>query len=316
MLAGLIEADDRAARDAALDALVRDHVRPLLDRIIGRFRRSEPLTNDDAAELESRVLVRLIHRLHSVPEEIEEAIEQLENYVATLTYHTLYDLRRERFPERTRLKNRLRYVLTHDDRLALWQAEGGSVAGLAAWHGAEAFARSFDYSTIVVTPQMRNAEQPADAVVLLLRAKGSPVPFDALVGVVAELWNVRDSGEELPAPQASSDVLTELAGRQYLALLWREIIALPARQRTALLLNLRDIGGANALTLFLLLGIATLPDIAAAIEVSAEELVSLWDELPFDDMAIAGRLGISRQQVINLRKAARARLARRTVHLK
>jgi hypothetical protein len=37
----------------------------------------------------------------------------------------------------------------------------------------------------------------------------------------------------------------------------------------------------------------------------------LWKELPLDDLTIAGRLGATRQQVINLRKSARARLVRR-----
>jgi hypothetical protein len=41
-------------------------------------------------------------------------------------------------------------------------------------------------------------------------------------------------------------------------------------------------------------------------------LSALWDQLPLDDLSIAARLGVTRQQVINLRKAARARLARRT----
>jgi len=42
-----------------------------------------------------------------------------------------------------------------------------------------------------------------------------------------------------------------------------------------------------------------------------EALAELWNSLPLDDHAIAARLGITRQQVINLRRAARERLARR-----
>ena len=45
----------------------------------------------------------------------------------------------------------------------------------------------------------------------------------------------------------------------------------------------------------------------------AEELAGMWNSLPLDDRGIAERLGITRQQVINLRKSARARLARRMV---
>ena len=43
----------------------------------------------------------------------------------------------------------------------------------------------------------------------------------------------------------------------------------------------------------------------------APELAALWPDLPLEDAAIAERLGLTRQQVINLRKSARARLGRR-----
>jgi hypothetical protein len=42
-----------------------------------------------------------------------------------------------------------------------------------------------------------------------------------------------------------------------------------------------------------------------------ERLASLWNDLPIEDVEIAEHLGVTRQQVINLRKVARERLARR-----
>ncbi|MGH9763461.1 MAG: hypothetical protein ACREAC_21730, partial [Blastocatellia bacterium] len=39
------------------------------------------------------------------------------------------------------------------------------------------------------------------------------------------------------------------------------------------------------------------------------ELANLWDELPLPDSKVAEYLGITSQQVINLRKSARKRLA-------
>ena len=47
------------------------------------------------------------------------------------------------------------------------------------------------------------------------------------------------------------------------------------------------------------------------LSMSAEQFSQLWDELPLDDASIARLFGITRQQVINLRKTARERLARR-----
>jgi hypothetical protein len=58
-------------------------------------------------------------------------------------------------------------------------------------------------------------------------------------------------------------------------------------------------------------GVAGQAEIAAAIGVSPERLGELWPRLPVDDEWIAGELQVSRRQVINFRKCARERLARR-----
>jgi hypothetical protein len=52
-------------------------------------------------------------------------------------------------------------------------------------------------------------------------------------------------------------------------------------------------------------------ELASALGFSTAQLAELWPRLPLDDAAIAGKLGLTRQQVINLRKSARARLGRR-----
>jgi RNA polymerase sigma factor (sigma-70 family) len=99
--------------------------------------------------------------------------------------------------------------------------------------------------------------------------------------------------------------------RAKLRALWREIRELPARQAVALLLSLRDEKGREVVSLFPLTGTATLREIAAAIALPAERFAGLWSRLPLDDLSIAELLGATRQQVINLRKSARERLARR-----
>src|SRR5262249_43443346 len=90
-----------------------------------------------------------------------------------------------------------------------------------------------------------------------------------------------------------------------------EIGELPLNQRTAILLNLRDDDGAAALPLLPLVGISTMRAIAAVLEMPAVELAGLWPSLPLDDATIATRLGLTRQQIINLRKSGRQRLGRR-----
>jgi hypothetical protein len=74
-----------------------------------------------------------------------------------------------------------------------------------------------------------------------------------------------------------------------------------------LLLNLTG----DAISLFLMTGTASLRALAAGLEMSAEALASLWNDLPLSDNEVASRLSCTRQQVINLRMAARKRLANR-----
>ena len=104
------------------------------------------------------------------------------------------------------------------------------------------------------------------------------------------------------------DVLTH---RERLERLWGEIRELPPRQRAALLLNLRDDEGRGMIELWPQTGIASLAELARALDLTEAALRELWPTLPRDDQWIAARLGVTRRQVINLRKCARGRLARR-----
>jgi len=98
--------------------------------------------------------------------------------------------------------------------------------------------------------------------------------------------------------------------RNWLGLVWAEIRELPENQRAALLLNLRSVHGA-AVALIADLGLATFSEIATALGMNVQALAELWNRLPLEDREIAERLGLERQQVINLRSAARQRLERR-----
>ena len=311
----LIDAAGEDARESAIEDLVTGVVKPVIASILKRFRRTEPnLHIEDLEEISSLVALRLIRKLRAAAVHEEHAIESLESYLGTLTYNALYDFRRQRYPERHRLKRNLRYILTREKSFSLWEAPDAFVAGLAKWSGqlpprSEVFSLTSSEATAI----MRDKTRPVEALHAVFERAGHPVAFDSLVDVMAELWNVRDvviENGEFP-PDEKRDQLSSLEQRQYLESLWWEIRELPCNQRSALLLNLRDAGGSNALMLFLLLEVADAEEIARVAGLSQEELQRIWESLPLDDLAIAERLKITRQQVINLRKSARSRLARR-----
>src|SRR5262249_37163996 len=108
-------------------------------------------------------------------------------------------------------------------------------------------------------------------------------------------------------PDRNPGIDRRIEQRSFAARLWNEIRDLPLPQRRALLLNLADDG----LNLFLLTGVAHFREIAEALNMEAEELAGLFQNLPLEDNAIAARLGLTRQQVINLRMSARKRLSNR-----
>jgi hypothetical protein len=96
----------------------------------------------------------------------------------------------------------------------------------------------------------------------------------------------------------------------HLQRLWEIIAGLPVGQRIALLLNLRGDQGDSPVTLFPLIGVASIEQIAGMLEMPFPELAAMWGRLPLGDQEIAERLALTRQQVINLRMSARKRLTR------
>ena len=163
----------------------------------------------------------------------------------------------------------------------------------------------------------------AEAAPALIRWAGGPLQLDDLVELVGQLLGLADAPAVRPGAdddrpsdaEAIADpapsALAVLSDRQALAGLWAEVEQLRVRQRLALLLNLRDDEGHGVIALLPVTGVASIRSIAAMLEMPASELAALWPVLPLEDAAIAQRLGLTRQQVINLRKSARARLGRK-----
>lgn len=299
--------------EVEIERLLVEVAAPLVHRIVARYCRASAHVARDAGDMESTVNLRLLQKLRRVAGSPADAIQDLESYIATLTYNVVNDHLRRRYPERVRLKNRLRYTLTHDPRLALWSAPRGMVAGLHAWSGGRVALTSVPLPPAEVTRPMRDRRHPAEALQALLEATGTPVELEALIDFMAELWNVVDLApvEVEPLEKEWQNAPSQLERRELLAALWREIEQLRPMQRKALLLNLRDDDTVNVVALLVLTGTAKLDGIAAALEMSGDELVSIWNDLPLDDLRISLLLGVTRQQVINLRKSARERLRRR-----
>lgn len=295
---------------AEIEALVVGQAQPLIRRLLAhQARSSSAIGPDDVEELGARITLKLVEKLRRVRSSPDAAIRNFESYVVTLTQNAVHDHLRERFPERARLKKRLRRALTDEPRTALWTTRHGVASGLEEWEGRE------DVLHAVPEDPARNVdpERLAAALVALFAALRQPVLFEALVSFVAVEWKVADlpdadvDQEAVAAPAAEQ----RTENRDFARALWREIVLLNAMQRKALLLNLRYSGTTNVVALIVLTGVARLAEVAEALEMTPHELAALWKSLPLEDQRIAEMLGVTRQQVINLRRAARERLERR-----
>jgi len=280
---------------------------------------------DDFEDVRSEVLTRLVGRLQRMRSGAAEPVADFPGYVAVVAYNCCHAYFRTRFPERSRLKLKLRYLVQHDSQFRLVAGSDESFwCGLAEWPD-RMFERGRSSLSLPATPSVGFdfRTSPARFVHALLRQIAKVIQLDELADLVASIAGIgggellsadddRNGTSELRDSSAGADRILE--GRDDLRQLWKEIELLPPRQRVALLLNLRDDSGGNALQIFPMTGVADLDTLASALDLSSDALTELWSRLPLDDLALAERLGLTRQQIINLRKCARERLTRRTVN--
>jgi len=317
-----------AAEHDALRVLI-DEVTPVIEGVV-HGKAGAVLAANEREELFSEAVLQVIKRLQEIKSEPpRQPITNFKGYAAVMAFHVVHAHFRRVHPERRRLRNRIRHVVRKSTSLALWQSHSGQfVCGRASWSetvSEESSEADLDripplsppvsvtWNDNVGRPQITRA---LDHVFAHVR---KPVELERLVEKIAELFHLPMT----PTQAARSDRIDETASvesslvyRSALIEVWREVDLLPPRQRIALLLGLRDENGSAITSLLILLRIATFDELAGAVELSREELAAIWDQLPLPDMAIAERLDLTRQQVINLRKSARERLGRRLPFLR
>ena len=338
------EAADAALRaylDATSDPGATSELGELLDRIASPLvwkivrrqlgGRAAGFDSADLEDLHATTLLKLQIHFVSIRAGEREKPASVADYVAVSAFNAAAGFLMAREPERTRLRDRVRYVLRREARFAVWSgADRELVCGLEADRGGppDEAAR---FRLIALVAQSAAATgtgwgQLPRLVSALLDRLATPCRFEELVDVLAERMGIVDGGP-LPLddpstaadgstppfdpPDGSPTVERRLDLRGQLDALWREVAALPGHQRFALLANLRGEGGEDLLDVLASSGTVGEDALAAALGLSAEEWREVAPTLPRDDLWIAARLGLTRQQVINLRKSARLRLARR-----
>jgi len=336
-----LEATDELSSARLAEQLVVVQAGPIIQGII-RYKLPVSLDHSawnydsqDAEDVRSEAILELLAWLRKFKTDPENnAVRNFRSFVAALAYRACATYLRKKHPQRLSLKNKIYYSLTHNRDFALWKGSDDEwLCGFAAWS---------DHKVAGPTSRLQHLREnrhgleqaalprgdvrlmsPTELLAGIFAWVNSPIKLDDLVSAIAELWGVRDhipetrSQEESTAkprgggPISQINITTEIEQRVYLQRIWVEIGELPLRQRCALLLNLTESPGHGVIALLPITGIASVRQIAQTLGMTDQQFTEIWNALPLDDAAIASHLGVTRQQVINLRKSARERLVRR-----
>lgn len=330
LLRPFILVDDEREETAILTALFAEHIAPIVRHILScklQFYTRHGVRqykHPDVEEVYHDVQMHLLRRLRALKADpTHKPISNMYGYIAAVTRTTCDEYLRRKYPQRRSLKDKLRHQLTTRAEFALWETTDGVwLAGLAYWKE-RTIVESPDRDALIASLGALDAHAQSTQELLstIFQAAAQPLELEYLTALVGYLWGIEDHphesldegggalAEQLAHPEADPAAILEF--RQLLERLWVEICQLPRRQRIALLCNLRNQRGVNVITLLPATGIANVEQIAAALEIPLPEFEQLWTVLPLDDLQLAQYLGATRQQVINLRRSARDRLARR-----
>jgi hypothetical protein len=336
MLGPFLAATSESTSDDLLRAIIDEHAEPIIKKILRsklRVSLNERGTqqNQDALEIAGDLRATIVSTLRALRQNPNQtAIASFPDFVAIKAYSACADYFREKHPQRWRLKSLLRRHLRQNPRFTLWESEdhrwhaGFSERQETGSDGQEPDASdSFSYPTVEELSD--TLMKPDEFLAVLFERAGGPIDFDEVVNIAAETWQIHDRPTESidtccadrNSPFTSREARVDLALEQRLFLdqVWNEVCQLPVLQRAALLLNLRDSRDGGVISFLPFLGVASKEELARLLEMPYEGFQKIWTELPLDDLRIAQMFGITRQQVINLRKTARERLARRTRRL-
>ncbi len=323
----LVEKSEEQA-DELVSQLITAHAEPVIKGVIrfklrlNSYRETQRAEFDDIHQEAVLQLVAQLQRFRKLPE--ANPISDVRGMAAVIAHRTCARWMRRQFPERHAFKNRLHYLMTRQRGFAVWQDDDGKqVTGFEAWQEQKKRRAGLEIDRLPAHLRTLKTSKPqelAEAVAAIFNHLGGPVEFDELVSALATMVGISDqpvetlADDEESAPEHAAGEPHHgwrIEKKMFLQRLWEELQQLPLNQRAALLLNLKDASGSGCITLFPAIGIATVRQIAKALEITAERFAEVWNDLPLEDARIAELLGLTRQQVINARKSGRERLARR-----
>src|SRR5262249_7079822 len=144
----------------------------------------------DVEDVSGEVMVELIARLQAMKNGgNREAIGSFAGYTAVASYHACNEYLRRKYPNRHRLKNRLRYLLNNEKKFAIWEDERSEwMCGLRKWQPGTAPApaeRVAQWREVLGDLPHGQTSRPAEFLAVVFEKLRGPVEFDELVDIMA-----------------------------------------------------------------------------------------------------------------------------------
>lgn len=287
--------------------------------------------NQDAEDLYQEIMTKVVQALHDLRNPSSKSdIQNLSQYVGRIASNACNDLLRTKSPARARLKNNLRFLLTHHRDFAVWKTERETFVGFAVWRdtskSVSAQKQLFDLEQTLASFRStrlrgQNVKQvPLTRLVAeLFSWIGSPVELDELVNAIATLLDIKDHPTESIDDQtlayaetrisdSTLSTSSRLEAQALLRHLWQALRELSTEQRDVFCLGFEDQSGRDLFTVLLEAEVVTFQELAKQLGRSTKAIAELWSKMPMDDEAIAVELGTTRAQVYKWRFRALQRL--------
>jgi RNA polymerase sigma factor (sigma-70 family) len=337
LLLPYLQATDESERHRQLDELLLVYAGPVIRHTLWRklaFNVNQfgvSPQNEDAEDLYQEIVVKTIELLHGLPTAEPTDIQNFRQYVSRIATNTCHDYIRARSPERSRLKYKLRDLMSRRKEFASWQSGDKLLCGLAIWRGREPLpsrriAEIGEELHIFESTQYERAELghslSVKLVADLLEWAGGPIELKALVQLMATLLDVKDHPSESLDDEEKGYLETEISDttlmtntradfEKFLGSLWLAARALREKQRLTFCFGFEYEKGEDLFTLLLDADIVTLSQLAQEFGRSSGELVRLWQKMPMNNASIAEELGATPQQVRQWRFHAEENLEKR-----
>ena len=337
LLLPYLHASEESERQQHLDELLMVHAAPVvrqaLRRRLGFYvdQRGANPHNQDAEDLYQEIMAKIVQALHDLrnPSATTE-IQSLKQYVARIASNACIDVLRTKSPSRARLKNNLRFLLTHHPDFAVWKMEGETLSGFAVWRDTSKSSQKELFDIENRLPNFRSTrlrdenikKVPLTKVVAeLFEWIGSPIELDVLVNVVATLLDVKDHPVESLDDDTAAFIQTRIADstlhstsrleeQALLRNLWHALRELSTQQRDVFCFGFEDQAGRDLFTVLLEAEVVTFQSLANELGRSTKEIVGLWSKMPMADETIADEMKTSRAQIHKWRFRALERLRR------